>query len=89
VDTVCLKMASRETAIRHEDVAVRIESEKIAEGLDGDDGAGDGIVLWNGRLEKDFQGFPCTATKACPREGGDRQGVFDRKENNGVTFSGC
>ena len=28
-----------EAAIYHEDVAVRIESEEIAEGLDGDDGA--------------------------------------------------
>jgi hypothetical protein len=30
------------TAVRHEDVGVRIISQKIAEGLHGDDGAGDG-----------------------------------------------
>ena len=48
-------------------MAVRIESEKIAEGLDSDDGAGDGI---RGHLaarcphcilEKDLQGFPGAA----------------------------
>lgn len=32
-----------------------IETEEIAEGLDGDDGAGNGIVLWDGLLEEDFQ----------------------------------
>ena len=50
-----------ETAVRHEDVAVRIESQKIAEGLDGDDGAGNGIVFRNCILEKDLQGFPGAA----------------------------
>jgi GTP cyclohydrolase II len=30
-------------AVRHEDVAVRIEPEEVTEGLHGDDGAGDGI----------------------------------------------
>ena len=34
-----------ETAVGHQDVGVWIESEKIAEGLDSDDGAGDGNVL--------------------------------------------
>jgi len=34
-----------ETAIRHEDVGVRIESQEIAERLYGDDGAGDGIIF--------------------------------------------
>ena len=42
------------TAIRDEDVAVWIESEEIAEGLDSDDGAGDGIVFRNCILEKDL-----------------------------------
>jgi len=46
-----------ETAVRHEDVGVRIESEGIAEGLDGEDGAGNGIIFGNRLLEKDLQGF--------------------------------
>ena len=49
------------TAVGHQDVAVWIESEKIAEGLDSDDGAGDGIVFRNCILEKDLQGFPGAA----------------------------
>jgi len=44
-------------------VAVGIQSEKIAEGLDSDDGAGDGIVFGNRILEKDLQGFPGTAAE--------------------------
>ena len=52
-----------ETAVRHEDVAVGIESEKIAEGLDGDDGAGDGIIFGNHLPEKDLQGFPGAPTE--------------------------
>jgi len=51
------------TAVRHQDVAVGIESEKIAEGLDSDDGAGDGIVFGNRILEKDLQGFPVLAAE--------------------------
>jgi hypothetical protein len=46
------------TAVCHQDVAVWIESEKIAEGLDSDSGTGDGIVLMVRHLEKDLQGFP-------------------------------
>jgi hypothetical protein len=44
-------------------VAVRIEAEEIAKGLDGDDGAGDGIVFRNCILEKDLQGFPGTTAE--------------------------
>jgi len=51
-----------ETAVRHQDVAVGIETEEVAEGLDSDDGAGNGIVLVNRILEKNLQGFPCRAT---------------------------
>jgi hypothetical protein len=43
-----------ETAVRHEDVGVRIESEEIAEGLDGDDGVGDGLISRNSQLGKKF-----------------------------------
>ena len=55
--------AAAEAAIGDEDVAVRIESEKIAECLDGDDGAGDGIILRNCLLEKYLQGFPGAAAQ--------------------------
>ena len=44
-------------------MAVWIESEKIAESLDSDDGAGDGIVFGNRILEKNLQGFPGTAAQ--------------------------
>jgi len=52
-----------ETPVRQKDVAVGIESEKIAEGLHGDDGAGDGNVFMNRILEKDLQGFPGRAAQ--------------------------
>ena len=55
--------AAVETVIRHEDVAVRIESQKIAEGLNGNDGAGDGIIFVNRLLKKDLQGFPGAPTE--------------------------
>ncbi len=71
--------AAVETAVRHEDVGVRIESEKIAEGLDSDDCAGDGIIFGNRLLEKDLQGFPGAATEigkklpnSPPRSGNNR-----------------
>jgi hypothetical protein len=50
-----------------------IVSQEIAKRLNGDDGAGNGIIFGNRLLEKDLQGFPGTAAQACPREGGDRQ----------------
>ncbi len=40
-----------------------IETQEIAEGLDGDDGARNGIVLWDGLLEEDFQGLPGRAAQ--------------------------
>lgn len=52
-----------EAAVRHKDMAMRIETKEIAEGLYGDDGARDGIDLRNRFLEKEFQGFPGTATE--------------------------
>ena len=52
-----------EAAVRHEDVGVGIESEEIAEGLQGDDGAGDGVVLRDRLLEKDLQRFPGAAAE--------------------------
>ena len=52
-----------ETAVRHQNVTVRIESEKIAEGLDSDDGAWDGIIFRNRILDKNLQGFPGAAAE--------------------------
>ena len=52
-----------ETAVGDEDVTVGIESEEIAEGLDGDDGAGDGIPLRDCLLDKNLQGFPGAPTE--------------------------
>jgi hypothetical protein len=33
-------------------MAVRVESQEVAKGLEGDDGAGDGVPLRNRRLKK-------------------------------------
>jgi hypothetical protein len=51
------------TAVGYEDVAVRIESEGIANRLHRDDGAGDGIIFRNRMLEKNLQGFPVAAAE--------------------------
>ena len=53
----------KETAVRHRNVTVGIESEKIAEGLDSDDGAWDGIIFRNRILDKNLQGFPGAAAE--------------------------
>ena len=42
---------------------MRVQAEEIAEGLDSDDGAGDGIVFRNCILEKSLQGFPGAAAE--------------------------
>ena len=52
-----------ETAVRHQNVGVRIKSEEIAEGLHGDDGAGDGIIFGDRPLEKDLQGSSVSAAE--------------------------
>jgi len=44
-------------------MAVAIESEQVAKGLDGNDGAGDGILLRHSLLKKELQGFPGAATQ--------------------------
>jgi len=44
-------------------MAVRIESQEIPKGLDGNDGAGGCILLWNNGLEKHFQRVPCTSAQ--------------------------
>jgi hypothetical protein len=44
-------------------MAVGIESEEVAKGLDGDDGAGDGIPLRPRLLKKELQRFPSAASQ--------------------------
>ena len=67
------------TAVGHQDVAVGIESEKIAEGLDSDDGAGDGIKetpcckVSPRILDKNLQGFPGAAA-----EGGNKFSIIQK-----------
>jgi hypothetical protein len=53
----------RWTAVRHQNVTVRIMSDEIAKRLHGDDGAGDWIIFGNHLLEKDLQGFQGTAAE--------------------------
>lgn len=43
------------TAVGHQDVAVRIESEDVAEGLNSDDCSGDRIIFRNRILGKDLK----------------------------------
>ena len=52
-----------EASVRHQDMAVGLESEEVAKGLDGDDGAGDGILLRHRLLKKELQGFPGAAAQ--------------------------
>ena len=47
-----------EAAVSYQNVAVGIESEKIAKGLNSDDGAGNRFLLRDGLLEKDLKGIP-------------------------------
>jgi hypothetical protein len=54
---------AKHAAVGYENVAVRIESEEVAEGLDSDDCAGDGIIFRNRLLEKNLQGFPGAAAE--------------------------
>ena len=44
-------------------MAVRVETQEIPKGLDGNDGAGDCILLRDNRLAKDFQRVPCTSAQ--------------------------
>ena len=64
-------------AVRHEDVAVRIEPEEVTEGLHGDDGAGNGFIFKNRILEKTLQGFPGAAA-----EGGKELSIIQKVTTN-------
>jgi hypothetical protein len=44
-------------------MAMGIESQEVAKGLDGDDGSGDGVPFWHRFLEKELQGFPGAAAQ--------------------------
>ena len=44
-------------------MAVGVESQEIPKGLDGNDGAGECILLRDNGLEKDFQRVPCTSAQ--------------------------
>ena len=44
-------------------MAARVESQEIPKGLDGNDGAGECILLRDNGLEKDFQRVPCTSAQ--------------------------
>lgn len=50
-------------AVRDQNVAVGVETENIAEGLDGDDGAGERALFRNRILQEDFQGLLDTAVQ--------------------------
>ena len=52
-----------EASVRHQDMAVGTKSEEVAKGLDGNDCAGNGILLRYRLPKKDFQGFPGVATQ--------------------------
>jgi len=47
-----------ETAVGQEDVAVGVESEEVAKGLDGNDGARDVFLFRHCLLDKNLKGFP-------------------------------
>jgi hypothetical protein len=44
-------------------MTVGIESEEVAKGLEGNGGAGDGILLRHRLLKKELQGFPGATTQ--------------------------
>jgi hypothetical protein len=45
-------------SVRYQDMAVGIESQEVAKGPDGDDGAGDGIPLRHRLPKKELQSLP-------------------------------
>jgi len=63
-----------EASICYEDVAVRIESKEVAEGLHGDNSAGDGIIFRNRIPDKTLQRFPGAAA-----EGGKKLPIVEKR----------
>jgi len=60
-------LISIDTSVRHEDVAVGIEAEKVTERLHGDDRAGEAFLFRHGLLHEDFQRVPGAAAEACKK----------------------
>ena len=50
-------------SVRTENVEMRIEAKEITKGLDGNDSAGDCILLRDNGSEKHFQRGPCTSAQ--------------------------
>jgi len=85
---------SKEAAIRHQDMAVGIESEEIAKGLDGNDGAGDGVPFRYRLLKKELQGFPGAAAQVrekvpVPRSGRGQAPRKYRRRIFGILKTTC
>jgi hypothetical protein len=57
------RSASIETAIGAEHVAMGVEVQEIAEGLDRNDCPGSSLLFWREAKEKDLQGIPGTAAQ--------------------------
>jgi len=48
----------KEATVHHQDMAVEVESQEVAKGLDGDDGARDGIKVDLETLKQQSLGWP-------------------------------
>jgi len=53
--------AAAKAAIRHQDTTGRVETQEVAEGLNSNDGTGNGILLRDRLFEKNIQQLPCAA----------------------------
>jgi hypothetical protein len=62
-------------------MAVRVESQEIPEGLDGDDGAWECILLRDNSLEKHFQRLPCTSAEI-----GEQLSVIEKISAKGLRY---
>ena len=61
VDDLLISVQKARREVFHQLLGVEVE--EVAKGLDGDDGAGDGILLRHSLLKKELQGFPGAATQ--------------------------
>jgi hypothetical protein len=52
------------TTIRYQNMTMGVEAKEVAEGLDGDDGAGERIIFRNDILYEDLQRLPGEAAQA-------------------------
>jgi len=65
-------------------MAVRVESQEIPRGLDGNDGAGDRILLRDNGLEKNFQRVPCAAAQF-----GEESSIIDEVSPGDFGYKKC